>query len=171
MNGMTFSINIWVCSFLLTQQDTAGEEKYHALAPMFYRTSDGAVIVFDVNKRESFDLATKWFEEVNRFSEKSITIILVGNKIDLDKREVSNQEARELAEKYKGLYLEVSALTGRNIEEIFNSLTMEIYYHKATLVRKPTKGKLVLSEVKNEEVAEKKKKGGCCQIIKENINK
>ena len=108
---------------------------------MFYRNSDGAVIVFDVNKRESFDLATKWFEEVNRFSEKSITIILVGNKIDLDKREISNQEARELAEKYKGLYLEVSALTGRNIEEIFNSLTMEIYYHKATLVRKPTKGK------------------------------
>lgn len=129
---------------------------------MFYRNSDGAVIVFDVNKRESFDLATKWFEEVNRFAEKSIKIILVGNKIDLDKREVSNQEARELADKYKGFYLEVSALTGKNIEDIFNNLTMEIYYNKSTLVRKPTKGKLVLSERKNEEEEVKKKKGGCC---------
>ena len=129
---------------------------------MFYRNSDGAVIVFDVNKRESFDLATKWFEEVNRFAEKSIKIILVGNKIDLDKREVSNQEARELADKYKGFYLEVSALTGKNIEDIFNNLTMEIYYNKSALVRKPTKGKLVLSERKNEEEEVKKKKGGCC---------
>lgn len=121
------------------------------------------MIVFDVNKRESFDLATKWFEEVNRFAEKSIKIILVANKIDLDKREVTSKEAKELANKYNGLYLEVSALTGKNIEDIFNNLTAEIYYHKNSLTRKLTKGKLKLSEEKKEvEVVEKKSKGGCC---------
>lgn len=111
------------------------------MAPIFYRGADGAVIVFDVNKRESFELAGKWFEELNNFADNNPKIILVGNKIDLDKREVPFEKAKELADKYKGLYLDVSALTGQNINEIFNSLTTDIYYHKMSLMRKPTTGK------------------------------
>ena len=118
--------------------------------------------MFDVNKRESFELASKWFEEVNHFSDNDPKIILVGNKIDINKRLVQYNEAKELADKYNGLYLEVSALLGTNIEEIFNNLTTDIYYQKVNAMKK---GKLKLEnkEDKEEEEEDKKEeKGGCC---------
>lgn len=124
--------------------------------------------MFDVNKRESFDLASKWFEEVNHFSDNDPKIILVGNKIDINKRLVQYNEAKELADKYNGLYLEVSALLGTNIEEIFNNLTTDIYYQKVNAMKKgmhtQKKGKLKLEnkEEKEEEENKKEEKGGCC---------
>ena len=121
INDLIFNLNIW---------DTAGEEKYHAMAPMFYRGAQGAVIIFDVTKRETFNRATKWFHELSEFAEGNPKIILVGNKIDLPNREVSNQEAADLARKYKCNFLEVSALLGTNVNEIFNSLAITIYKGK-----------------------------------------
>jgi len=120
INDLIFNLNIW---------DTAGEEKYHAMAPMFYRGAQGAVIIFDVTKRETFNRATRWFDELSNFAEGT-KIILVGNKIDLPNREVSNQEAADLARKYKCNFLEVSALLGTNVNEIFNSLAITIYKGK-----------------------------------------
>ena len=118
INNLMFNLNIW---------DTAGEEKYHAMAPIFYRGAHGAVVIFDVTNRETFKRATKWFSELSEFTEGRTKIILVGNKIDLDNRVISNEEASELAKKYKCDFLEVSALSGKNVEEIFNSLAMTIY--------------------------------------------
>ena len=121
MNNITFEINIW---------DTAGEEKYHALTPIFYRGADGAVITFDCTRKETFEKAEEWFKELNDFAENNPTIILVGNKMDLPNKCVSNNEGRELAQKYNGIYLEVSALNGTNIDEIFSMLALEIYHNK-----------------------------------------
>ena len=118
INNLMFNLNIW---------DTAGEEKYHAMAPIFYRGAQGAVVIFDVTNRETFKRATKWFSELSEFTEGRTKIILVGNKIDLPNRVISNEEASELAKKYKCDFLEVSALLGKNVEEIFNSLVMTIY--------------------------------------------
>ena len=121
INDLIFNLNIW---------DTAGEEKYHAMAPMFYRGAQGAVVIFDVTKRETFNRATKWFHELSEFAEGNPKIILVGNKIDLPNREVSNDEAYSLAKKYKCNFLEVSAFLGTNLNEIFHILTSEIYKGK-----------------------------------------
>jgi len=118
LNNKLFNLTIW---------DTAGEEKYHALAPIFYRDSKGAVIIFDVTNRETFKRATRWFRELNEFAEKNVKVILVGNKIDLPNREISNEEATKLAREYNCNFLEVSALLGTNVNEIFNSLTLSIY--------------------------------------------
>ena len=118
IGDLLFNLNIW---------DTAGEEKYHAMAPIFYRGAQGAVVIFDVTNRETFKRATKWFHELNEFAEGNPKIILVGNKIDLPNRVITNEEATALANKYNCNFLEVSALLGTNVTEIFNSLTTAIY--------------------------------------------
>ena len=118
INDTIFNLNIW---------DTAGEEKYHAMAPIFYRGAQGAVVIFDVTNRETFNRATKWISELNEFAEGNPKIILVGNKIDLPNRVITNDEATALANKYKCNFLEVSALLGNNVNEIFSSLTLTIY--------------------------------------------
>ena len=118
INNLIFNLNVW---------DTAGEEKYHAMAPIFYRGAQGAVVIFDVTNRETFNKATKWFKELNEFAEGNPKIILVGNKIDLPNRIISNEEASSLAHKYNCNFLEVSALLGTNVNEIFNSLATSIY--------------------------------------------
>ena len=118
INNLIFNLNVW---------DTAGEEKYHAMAPIFYRGAQGAVVIFDVTNRETFNRATKWFKELNEFAEGNPKIILVGNKIDLPNRVISNEEASSLAQKYNCNFLEVSALLGINVNEIFNSLATSIY--------------------------------------------
>ena len=72
VNNKSFNLNIW---------DTAGEEKYHALGPIFYRGAQGAVVIFDVRNRETFERATRWFHELSEFAEGNPSMILVGNKI------------------------------------------------------------------------------------------
>ena len=121
VNNKSFNLVIW---------DTAGEEKYHALAPMFYRGAQGAIIIFDVTNRETFNRATKWFHELSEFAEDNPRMILVGNKIDLPNRVISSEEATNLAREYNCNFLEVSALTGQNVDEIFHSLTSSIYNSK-----------------------------------------
>jgi small GTP-binding protein len=121
VNNKSFNLNIW---------DTAGEEKYHALAPIFYRGAQGAVIIFDVTNRETFKRATKWFSELSEFAEGNPKMILIGNKIDLPNRVISNEEATNLAREYNCNFLEVSAYTGANVEEIFFNLTTSIYKSK-----------------------------------------
>ena len=118
VNDLIFNLNVW---------DTAGEEKYHAMAPIFYRGAQGAVVIFDVTNRETFKRATKWFHELSEFAEGNPKIILVGNKIDLPNRVITNEEATSLANKYNCNFLEVSALLGTNVNEIFNSLAVAIY--------------------------------------------
>jgi small GTP-binding protein len=160
-------LNIW---------DTAGEEKYHALAPIFYRGAQGAVIIFDVTNRETFNRATKWFNELSNYAEGKPKIVLVGNKIDLPNREISNEEASKLATKYNCFFIEASAYTGKNVDEIFHSLATLIYQEekKAKIGSQniysdingnlAKKKKLTLNIVNNNEVNSvvSKRKGGCC---------
>ena len=118
VNDKSFNLNIW---------DTAGEEKYHALGPIFYRGAHGAVVIFDVRNRQTFERATRWFHELSEFAEGNPSMILVGNKIDLPDRTITREEAVDLANKYNCKFLEVSAFLGTNVDEIFNTLAMEIY--------------------------------------------
>ena len=121
VNNKIFNLNVW---------DTAGEEKYHALAPIFFRGAHGALIIFDVTNRETFYRATKWFKELKEFAEGNPKIILVGNKIDLPNRVITNEEATKLAMEYNCKFFEVSALLGTNVNEIFYALADAIYQQK-----------------------------------------
>ena len=116
----------------LEMWDTAGQERFKSLAPMYYRGSKFAVIVFDITSKKSFNGAKKWIKQLITICGDSCSYILVGNKIDLeDRRQVLKQESKKFSEEKNILYIEVSAKTGENIENIFydlvrNSIPREI---------------------------------------------
>ena len=165
VNDLIFNLNVW---------DTAGEEKYHAMAPIFYRGAQGAVVIFDVTNRETFNRATKWFKELSEFAEGNPKIILVGNKIDLPNRVITNEEASSLAHKYRCNFLEVSALLGTNVNEIFNSLALSIYQGRKKMAEEfqkegdnnytyvTNRGKKLNIVSNTDNRATANRKGGCC---------
>ena len=73
--------------------DTAGQERYRSLAQMYYKNAIGACVVFDVTSRDSFEKCQQWVKELNEKAGADILIVIVGNKIDLDDRKVSPEEA------------------------------------------------------------------------------
>ena len=78
-------------------KDTAGEEKYHALTPLYYRDADGVILVFDLTNYDTFLSIPRWIEEVRTCSTRSDTrLILCGNKCDLtSEQQVPYQEAKK----------------------------------------------------------------------------
>lgn len=100
--------------------DTAGQEVYRGLAPMYYRSALIAIIVFDVTKSESFDSVSYWIRELKANVEESIVILVCGNKIDLeDQRVIEFQSASSVAQENGALYAETSASTGSGVERMF----------------------------------------------------
>lgn len=108
--------------------DTAGQERYRAVTSAYYRGALGAMLVYDITKRQSFDNIARWVDEILTHADKSIVIMLIGNKADLsDRREVPTEDAVEYAQQ-KGLFFsETSALKGDNVESAFFKVLEEIY--------------------------------------------
>lgn len=102
--------------------DTVGQEKFRSLTRQYYRDSQGAIIVFDITKKKTFDSLQTWIDDIKDYSDKDIPIIIIGNKSDLiDEREVSENNINEfLNDKYT--YFEVSAKYGNNIDLAFNKI-------------------------------------------------
>jgi small GTP-binding protein len=77
--------------------------------------------VYDITRKISFDNIVQWIEDCKNSSPKTVFMVLVGNKSDLERnREVTEEEGREFAEKNGMLFFETSAKTGQNVEEVFN---------------------------------------------------
>ena len=107
--------------------DTAGQERYRSLAPMYYRGAKFAVVVFDITSKQSFEGAKSWINEIKRKATPDCIIILVGNKSDLDdKRVVSEDEAHNFSEHFNISYIESSAKTNHNIQEIFYTVANKL---------------------------------------------
>ena len=80
-----------------------------------------ALLVYDITRKDTFIHVTKWLEEVRNNSSKTITVILIGNKKDLeDKRQVSYEEGEAFAKENGLMFLETSAKTAYNVVESFN---------------------------------------------------
>lgn len=101
--------------------DTAGQEKFRSIAPMYYRSSSFAVLVFDVTDNLSFQNLEDWADDIADNAPYNIKLILVGNKIDLvDLRCVSREDAQEYSESLNCVdYCETSAKTGEGVNELF----------------------------------------------------
>lgn len=84
----TVQLSIW---------DTAGQERFHALGPIYYRDASGALLVYDITDAESFNKVKNWVKELRKIVGNEITIVIAGNKIDLEKnRAVDEAEAARL---------------------------------------------------------------------------
>ncbi|KAF3663514.1 ras-related protein Rab11D [Capsicum chacoense] len=108
--------------------DTAGQERYRAVTSAYYRGAVGALLVYDITKRQTFDHIPRWLEELRSHADKNIVIMLIGNKTDLeDQRAVPTEDAKEFAQKEGLFFLETSALEARNVEDAFLTVLTEIF--------------------------------------------
>jgi Ras-related protein Rab-1A len=105
--------------------DTGGQERFSPIRELYYKGALGAVIVFDVTNRESFEHAEKWFGEVRK-NVSNIPITLIGNKIDLPNRVVKYEEGVQMGRKCAAPYRETSAKTGDCVDEVFLELSYRI---------------------------------------------
>lgn len=115
--------------------DTAGQERYRAVTSAYYRGAVGAMLVYDMTKRQSFDHIARWLDELRGHADKNIVIMLIGNKCDLASlRAVPIEDAKEFAERENLFFMETSALDSTNVETAFLTVLTEIY---RTVSKKP----------------------------------
>lgn len=104
------------------------EHRYRAVTSAYYRGAVGAMLVYDITKRQSFDHVAKWLEELRGHADKNIVIMLVGNKSDLASlRAVPIEDAKEFAQRESLFFMETSALEATNVESAFLTVVTEIY--------------------------------------------
>ncbi|KAL8773932.1 MAG: hypothetical protein Q9209_001362 [Squamulea sp. 1 TL-2023] len=137
----------------LSLWDTAGQETYKSITRSYFRGASGALLVFDITRRSTFDHATEWLTDLRQIAEEGIIVVLVGNKSDLagastvtsngsaygtnsetkgldkeNKRAVQKEEAEEWCRKNGVLrYVETSAKSGEGVENAFLEVAERIY--------------------------------------------
>ena len=106
----------------LVLYDTAGQEKFRSLIPMYIRDAQVILFVYDISSKESFNIILKWFSEVLNVKDDQTVFGLIGSKSDLtDMREVTYEEGKKLANEKNIIFEEVSTKEWTNIEELFTS--------------------------------------------------
>ena len=154
IEDLVFKIELW---------DTAGQERYKSITAAYYKGAKGALVVYDVTSKPSFENVDKWMNEIKEKSSKDLKLMIIGNKIDLvDGRQVTSEEGLEKAKVLDVPLMETSALDSTNVKEAFNDLLKEMY--------KEIKAKIAVVESKIDvgkdslqiETKQGSKSVGCC---------
>lgn len=134
-NNTVYKLQFW---------DTAGQEAFRSITKTFYRGTIGCLVVYDITNRKSFESISFWIENLKQYCDQNITIILIGNKIDLDtEREVSTEEGQALANINDLPFFETSAKSGHNIHICF-------YHAVDKICEKINEGKLNMVKSKKD---------------------
>ena len=115
--GETIKLKIW---------DTAGQERFRSVSINSLKSSQGAIVVFDLTNRQSFEKVEDWLSQIRNYSTK-IVIGLFGNKCDLEEREVKQEEIDILCQKEDLIYFETSAKKNIGIKEGFIKIASLAY--------------------------------------------
>ena len=145
--------------------DTAGQERYKAITSTYYKGAKGAIIVYDITRKLTFDNIDKWIADLKINGDENIMIFLVGNNSDLnDNREVSKDEGINKSEKYNVPLLETSALQGDNISRVFEELIQSVYVNNSEELLEENKKAINNGVDINEDDKDnnKENKKGCC---------
>jgi len=112
LDGKQYVFEIW---------DTAGQERYEAITPLYYRSAEAAVVVFDLTYQESFLKAKEWLKRLRKERpDPDMPIALVGNKCDREGRDIDDAALQAFVEENNLKYFETSAKTGENVESMFS---------------------------------------------------
>ena len=144
--------------------DTAGQEKFRSLIPMYTRDSNIILLVYEINNKDSFLHLPDWLNDLSNVNKDDIIFALVGNKIDLeDSRKVSTEEGKNYANENGFLFHEVSAKTGEGFSDLF----YKDLFEKIRIKFRPG-GQQPSTEVKEikfnieQEAKKSETKKGCC---------
>ena len=119
INDKIFKIEMW---------DTAGQERYKAITSAYYKGAKGAFVVYDITRKTSFESIDRWVNDLTAAADKKITIVVIGNKCDLeDQRQITKEQGEEKSAKLEVAFLETSALSGENLDKAFELMMNEIY--------------------------------------------
>jgi small GTP-binding protein len=120
------------CEINLQIWDTAGQERFRSMAPMYYRGAKAAICVFDVTKEESFDRIVSWLRDLKNHADPNVVICIAGNKCDKAST-FDLSKCEEYSESIGARFFQTSALSGHNVDAIFNTLAtkiVEVYNQK-----------------------------------------
>ena len=153
INNRVFKIEMW---------DTAGQERYKSITAAYYKGAKGALVVYDITSKISFENLDKWILEIKEKSSKDLKLMIIGNKSDLkDGRQVTNEEAMKKAEDTGIPLMETSALDSTNVKEAFHDLLKEMYKEISTKITQVEESLNDNKEAVQLETDDGKKKG-CC---------
>jgi small GTP-binding protein len=134
--------------------DTCGQEQFRSLTANYFRNAEGVILAYDVTDDNSFVSLKSWITSIKENCKTEIPKIIIGNKVDSEKRAVSMKQAKQFAESNKVKNFEVSAKNNVNVTEAFNSLFLEIVKIKKTKEHR-------MDSIRISEILPRKKKSGC----------
>ena len=165
----TLGVDFYTKDIILDQKkihlkiwDTAGQERYRSLTRGFFKNGQGILIVFSINDKESFNGLNYWIDSIKNnanLDNKNVPAIILGNKIDLQHREVSKEDAENFAKINNYDYYEVSAKSGEGIDESIKILTQKVM----AINKEDNKRKSIIIEKEGKKTDKIKKiKDDCC---------
>ena len=159
------NVNLNGNTIRLLLYDTAGQEKFKSLIPMYIRDANIILVVYDITNKDSFLHTEHWVNETKDLKREDAIFVLVGNKIDLEEnRAVTQKEAEDFANEKGFLFFEVSAKTGEQIQELFENKLFPEMSRKFNIGEEEEEenGEQNQGVKLNEPNIQDKKKGGCC---------
>ncbi|KAL6520423.1 Ras-related protein RABB1c [Orobanche hederae] len=115
--------------------DTAGQESFRSITRSYYRGAAGALLVYDITRRESFNHLASWLEDARQHADPNMSIMLIGNKCDLaHRRAVSTEEGEQFAKENKLIFMEASAKTAQNVEEVELYRNLTYFYERIYII-------------------------------------
>lgn len=118
VDGVKVKLAIW---------DTAGQERFRTLTPSYYRDAQGAILVYDVTKKDTFQKLESWLNELEIYGTRNnMAKMIVGNKIDQPDRSITRDEGFRFAKKHRMMFIETSAKTSEGVKDAFEEVVRKV---------------------------------------------